>query len=540
MIQVLKNSLGQATGIIQVTVSEAEQMKTNCLFKTGYTYKIINIDSSNFYSGINGYFLAVDSCSLSDFGIANFKNADYQNVGTYTNPIITGSNLGIWTAVLVITTGDVVIYNNEHYLCLTNVNGGPPDSTPADFQLLDHSEENGYISVSDAIIYNLDVNQIIRRIDNFSNDVSCNIGANRVNLFAWGNNDIIGNLVNGNSKCEVRNFTGVFKNNIVSNNSTVQNLQTTGSIENCQFINSTTFEALIGNYTSCIFKTATCTGLEIDDMTECEIHDSTLNNLIFTGTLTRLHTYHTTIIDTAFDSVETAFCGYQKLQNTYIDNSIVCDFYSNDVNDLTILNCANLILNQNTLKQTTFDNSDDIQYKSCQISNCVLYSTGIDNTTSGFKNCTFENFTDNNFNPVLSSIITFATLTKEKFIYHLNFNFDGGGGSGAVGPVTTIPDLFVPVFYYYVNGIYNRTGTFISAGGGSLQIGIDTDAPTCILDVITGNEAAINATPINTNVTGSGNAMTTDKRKIVAEILTADITQGDLILTVQFNRIADF
>lgn len=168
--------------------------------------------------------ITVNEISLQGNGI--FLNADYQLVGDYSTVVGFVAVLGVWDSSLIIVIGNVVIWNNLHWVNITGANGGQPDLTPADWTLLSKSSTNGYITEIDNINYNVATNQIIFREDLRYNRVQNNINTYLIGLeaflyFQWGNNNVTGNVVETDSYFEIINNIGYINNNIVSINSSV-------------------------------------------------------------------------------------------------------------------------------------------------------------------------------------------------------------------------------------------------------------------------------------------------------------------------------
>ena len=138
--------------------------------------------------------------SLDGSGV--FLNADYQGVGNYSGVVGFAGLKGIWEATvhpLGVVAGDVVIWFNRHYVNLTGVWGTAPTSDFVNWSILAKSQNNGYIQETDFIKYNVLTNTIIYRadkryneVDDFTNFV---LGANSIDSFQWGKNDVLYNKV---------------------------------------------------------------------------------------------------------------------------------------------------------------------------------------------------------------------------------------------------------------------------------------------------------------------------------------------------------
>lgn len=182
--------------------------------------------------------ITTNKVTLSGSGI--FLNADYQKVGNYSGVSGFVNQLGVWDLVFTPVIGDVVIWNNSHWVNLTGANGGSPDTTPLDWSLLSKSLTNGYIQEVDIIKYNSVTNQITYREDVRNNRIENNLQTFVFNLeafsvFQWGNDGVDNNSVFGESSFEIWNNMGkTISYNFLSNNSifTFSNPNTSSFIGN--------------------------------------------------------------------------------------------------------------------------------------------------------------------------------------------------------------------------------------------------------------------------------------------------------------------
>ncbi len=189
--------------------------------------------------------------SIATDALGYFANGDYQNIGDYSGiPTQSGigTNLGVWSAAYIPAVGDlvssplnfkwytnisgvngvpdpsldptnwvptqagewdsggtyaqnqVVIYGTGFggtmWVNITGVNGGAPDVTPADWLALPSTASGtGYIFEWDHITYNVTQDAIVARYDQRGNEY---VGTDWY-LFQWGNNNVVGITVKGNS-----------------------------------------------------------------------------------------------------------------------------------------------------------------------------------------------------------------------------------------------------------------------------------------------------------------------------------------------------
>lgn len=149
--------------------------------------------------------ITVNSVSLSGSGI--FLNADYQQVGNYSG--VTGfvANIGVWQDTQTPVIGDVVMWNNLHYVNLTGVNTvlpNTPQTDPVNWSVLAKTTTNGYIQEIDDITYDPKSNNILSRTDKRNNEVQNNPNNYTATMeafyvFQWGNNQTQSNVVNSDS-----------------------------------------------------------------------------------------------------------------------------------------------------------------------------------------------------------------------------------------------------------------------------------------------------------------------------------------------------
>lgn len=175
---------------------------------------------------------AINGSSVNGTGL--YYDADYQGVGNYTGVVGFGTTKGIWytptppnPAAPPLAAGDVVIYDNQHYVNLTNAwwDGiNPPSSDAVNWQLLAKSPTNGYIRACDQVRYNVNANRVIYRADRRGNEVDWIVkgGQDSIKDFQWGRDAVLRNklkdegyMVCTNSYCffignELSNGAGIF------------------------------------------------------------------------------------------------------------------------------------------------------------------------------------------------------------------------------------------------------------------------------------------------------------------------------------------
>jgi len=173
------------------------------------------------------YLKSISNNKIENFGGGLFFNADYNNIGNYSG--VTGfvQQRGIWQSTLNYVVGDVVIWNNVHWLNLTGNNDEPSDIS-GNWQFLAQIESNGYIGVVDFVQYNIQNNSITSRKDDFENYVENNIltypfQEEAFAVFQWGNgNNVSYNSVLTESCFFICNNLNVIAGNTIDLNSFVQ------------------------------------------------------------------------------------------------------------------------------------------------------------------------------------------------------------------------------------------------------------------------------------------------------------------------------
>ena len=169
------------------------------------------------------YLFGITTSLVSSEGVLLARNADYQNVG--------GNNLGVWTAQVDdgspgLQQNDIVIYNGLQFKSLTG-NTSPvlsPPNDPANWVLV-ATTDSSYITEIDSIHYDLANDVIIRRIDKRGNKVqtensfidSSSPPLNPIDVFQWGNDNVIGNSIGDNSILSCLNNLQSIKYNKLQN-----------------------------------------------------------------------------------------------------------------------------------------------------------------------------------------------------------------------------------------------------------------------------------------------------------------------------------
>lgn len=200
-------------GIIDITnVALIALCNANTAIK-GQLYKIIDCPLAE---GVIVQAISTNQVSLQ--GIGSFYNADYQLVGDYSGVVGFVGAMGVWTiTVQVVVAGNVVIYNNAHYVNLTGNWGAFPTGDAVNWAILPQTVTNGYIVETDEVRYDLANNYLLYRADKRGNEVErFEKGAdNSLQRFQWGRDRVTMNKVFGNSLMLCTNSVNIFKGNIL-------------------------------------------------------------------------------------------------------------------------------------------------------------------------------------------------------------------------------------------------------------------------------------------------------------------------------------
>lgn len=183
--------------------------------------------SQGAYYYINDSYLwieAIETDQVSISGLFLARNGDYQSAGDYTGITIangftvntTSTNLGVWHGALAPAAGDVVIYNNLHWLNLLGAVGTAPSGDAVNWEAVSNQIDLGpnldetlteirtfgYIFEIDEVRYDLADDTVLSRVDRRGNIVRFdteNSLQNPIDVFQWGNDNVYGNKVEANS-----------------------------------------------------------------------------------------------------------------------------------------------------------------------------------------------------------------------------------------------------------------------------------------------------------------------------------------------------
>ena len=134
------------TGIVSLTFTALTNLITTNTVVNGQRYLVTNA----IYTDGGIVLTGTSTESVSSDGHSFHLNADYQSVGVYTSVVGFSSQLGLWDYNLSPVVGDVVIWNNFHYVNNTGANSSSqPQDDSTNWTLLTLSVGYGYIQEID-------------------------------------------------------------------------------------------------------------------------------------------------------------------------------------------------------------------------------------------------------------------------------------------------------------------------------------------------------------------------------------------------------
>ncbi len=168
---------------------------------------------------------AIETNQVSLEGKARKYVADYQAVGDYSavNPF--NSQLGLWNGALAPVAGDVVIWNQNHWLNTTGVNipEFSPNLDAANWSLLIVSETTGFIIESMTAVYDYLNNKVLKLTDVRLNQIDFSQPTGIISFlnFPFGKNGVDNNIFKGDDTTIDANFGNtpftIFSDNTIIN-----------------------------------------------------------------------------------------------------------------------------------------------------------------------------------------------------------------------------------------------------------------------------------------------------------------------------------
>lgn len=432
---------------IQATYAQMATLINNQTLIPNQNYQITNAEFGSTPIVPTSVFVkAITNNTISLTGEGIFYNADYQGTGNYAG--VTGYNaqLGVWTSALTPTSGDVVIWNNYHYVNITGSNGVTnPNADIVNWTQLPLNTLNGYILAVDTVLYNVATNQIIYREDARRNRVYRAVisGKNSLNYFKWGSdkvtscsvendsvfaccNAIITTALNEivvkeNSSILIGDFSTVAGNvtdaySLTFTSCTISFPANVGTMYNCEFKFSSGEISNTGTLYSCSFLRCEITRISNASSSFAENVFDRVGINISANTNTFSNNY---IYDTSF---EIASQGSFFRDNT-ITNSIITIGTISAVHP-AVTNVRHNIIHSSTVTLTTVTSS--FQY------NEIIQQSTVEITTNS------NDFSYNNLKQAGSVTMNenAGDFTKN-IICNGAFNFTGGTQGTIVGSVVT-------------------------------------------------------------------------------------------------------
>lgn len=297
--------------IVSLTNAQMLALITGSTVVEGQFYKI----TDNSFADLGVVIQGVKNNSVSIQGAGLFLNPDFQGVGVYTGVVGFAGQLGLWsTNVQAVVAGNVVIWNNAHYVNLTGAWGTAPHSDAVNWSVLAKSDTTGYILETDFVRYDVFTNTIIYRADKRENEVDLFIRglANSLLFFQWGRDLVTKNKLVGSSIMYCTNSVSEFSSNIIHDGE-LQDYTLSGSPVNAGKVSYNViagggairlgntrgmvrFNNVVGNGSSLLINVIVANGKFVENNTILETSvisidyvtdfgDVTLNNLIGNSTI---------------------------------------------------------------------------------------------------------------------------------------------------------------------------------------------------------------------------------------------------------------
>jgi hypothetical protein len=296
---------------------------------------------------------AVTTNEVTISGSGIFLNADYQKVGDYSGVSGFVAQMGVWSGANTYSIGEVVIWNNLHWLNLNGANTGTPNTTPSDWSQLAKTSTNGYITEIDIIKYDVSTNRITYREDIRNNCIENNFssgggGQECFRFFQWGNDGVKFNNVFSESYFQIWNNIGLVNGNSLKVSSFVQfpNGQNQGTFEdNSLEVSQVVVSSNVGTMVANLF-------FAIEITVETDDPNSTFSKNIFkfgSGHIFTNNSSSSTLEENTFISSGKSTFVLTNEKSFTKNNFIFCQF--------TIINRGNVEFNN--FKNTDFDITND-------------------------------------------------------------------------------------------------------------------------------------------------------------------------------------
>ena len=432
---------------IQATYAQMATLINNQSLIPNQNYEITNAEFGSTPIVPTSVFVkAITNNTISLTGEGIFYNADYQGIGNYAGVSGYNTQLGVWTSALTPTSGDVVIWNNYHYVNISGSNGVTnPNADIVNWTQLPLNTLNGYILAVDTVLYSIATNQIIYREDARRNRVYRAVisGKNSLNYFKWGSdkvtscsvendsvfaccNAIISTVLNEivvkeNSSILIGNFSTVAGNvtdaySLTFTSCTISFPANVGTMYNCEFKFSSGEISNTGTLYSCSFLRCEITLLSNASSSFAENLFDRVGINIGANTNTFSNNY---IYDTSFDiTSQGSFFRDNTITNSIITIGTISAAHP------AVTNVRHNIIHSSTITLTTVTSS--FQY------NEIIQQSSVEITTNS------NDFSYNNLKQAGSVTMNenAGDFTKN-IICNGAFNFTGGTQGTIVGSVVT-------------------------------------------------------------------------------------------------------
>jgi len=223
------NDVYLQNAFVKIDTIQLSFLISNSLLISNQIYQVGGVVFGNSPDPFVVYVKATTKNTIDTYGTGLFYNADYMKSGDYSSVVGFVAQLGIWSSSLVVVVGDVVIWNNYHYLNKTGVNTlSNPFLDTINWKIISYSQTNGYITEYNLVglYFNLGL-RIGWRKDQYANYVEdfTDIGTslNALNRFQWGNLKCNQNVVSGTAIFD--NCNVIFPNSKALSNNSVRNIR---------------------------------------------------------------------------------------------------------------------------------------------------------------------------------------------------------------------------------------------------------------------------------------------------------------------------
>lgn len=209
-------------------------------------------------------------------------------------------------------------------------------------------------------------------------------------------------------------------------------------------------------------------------------------------------------------------------RRAYINNNTLIGDVDNDLPIRTSL------INGNTVRSTI----SDTYLRSNNLKISQIFSMNIQGPTQSFIGNNLIDFVWDGASATQDGIVRGAELKLNTITATISKTFTGAANNGAIGTVL-LPFVRIPAGYFISEALVNPVG--LTGAGAVLNVGIETDNPTGILDNTSGDLATLTGV---TRITPSTFIASTGNRKLSATVATAAITAGTVTIQVKLSKLS--